>query len=124
MPFSAIPTSCRSTERQSRPPRERSTMTRNPRRPRSGPPCGRVHRRSFLADVGLGFTGMALGALLHRDGIARAAEPRADSPPDGRPDFPPKAQSVIWIFLSGGVSHIETWDPKPALTRFAGKTYD
>ncbi|HZW32426.1 MAG TPA: DUF1501 domain-containing protein, partial [Isosphaeraceae bacterium] len=99
-------------------------MTRNPRRPRSGPPCGRIHRRAFLADVGLGFTGMALGALLHRDGIVRGDETRSSPLPDGRPHFPPKARSIIWIFLSGGVSHIETWDPKPALNRFAGKTYD
>src|SRR5207302_10393025 len=87
-----------------------------------GPCCGRIHRRTFLADVGLGFTGLALGALLHRDGIARAAE-AVPAPPDGRPYFPAKAKSVIWIFLSGGLSHLESFDPKPALTRYAGKTF-
>src|SRR5438477_7368923 len=75
-------------------------------------------RRTFLADLGLGFTGLALGALLHRDGIARA-----DAPPDGRPFVAPKAKSVIWIFLSGGYSHLETFDPKPALNKYAGKTF-
>ena len=35
-----------------------------------------------------------------------------------------RAKSVIWIFLSGGVSHLETFDPKPALNKYAGKTYD
>jgi hypothetical protein len=99
-------------------------MTRNPHQPRPGPPCGRIHRRAFLADVGLGFTGMALGAVLHRDGIVRGDEAQSSPLPDGRPHFPPQARSIIWIFLSGGVSHIETWDPKPALNRFAGKTYD
>jgi len=75
-------------------------------------------RRTFLADLGLGFTGLALGAMLHRDGVARA-----DAPPDGRPSLKPRAKSVIWIFLSGGYSHVETFDPKPALNKFAGKTF-
>ncbi len=80
--------------------------------------CGRIDRRTFLADVGLGFTGLALGTLLHADeGAARW------TPPDSKPHFPPKAKSVIWIFLSGGVSQMETWDPKPALTKYGGKTF-
>ena len=45
-------------------------------------------------------------------------------PPTGLPVLTPKARSVIWIFLSGGVSHLETFDPKPLLNRYAGKTYD
>jgi hypothetical protein len=77
----------------------------------------------FLADLGLGFTGLALGALLNRDGIARGDAP-ASSAPDGRPHFTPRAKSVIWIFLSGGYSHLETFDPKPALNKYAGKTFD
>ena len=85
---------------------------------RHSPNCDQVHRRSFLADTGLGFGGLALGATLHRDGIARADE---KTPALGH--FPPKAKSVIWIFLSGGYSHIETFDPKPALNRYAGKTF-
>jgi Protein of unknown function (DUF1501) len=79
-----------------------------------------LHRRAFLADVGMGFTGLALGALLARDGVARAAE--GWSPPDGKPHFPPKAKSVIWLFMIGGASHVESFDPKPALTTLAGKT--
>jgi hypothetical protein len=85
--------------------------------------CGQVHRRAFLADVGMGFTGLALGAMLYRDGIARAAS-AAWQPPDGKPHFRPKAKSVLWIFLSGGYSHLETFDPKPALNKYAGKTFD
>src|SRR5262245_31011863 len=76
-----------------------------------------VTRRAFLADMGLGCAGMALGSLLWQDGVGRAATP------DGKPHFPPKAKSVIWIFLSGGVSHLETFDPKPALNAYAGKSY-
>ena len=73
-----------------------------------------MYRRQFL-----GFSGLALAAMLHRD--ARATDPRA-TPPDGKPHFPPKAKSVIWLFMNGGVSHMETFDPKPMLTKYGGKT--
>lgn len=85
--------------------------------------CRRRSRRTFLADCGFGFTGLALGAMLADDGILRAAAESAREP-DGRPHFTPKARSVIWIFLSGGYSHLETFDPKPALNTYAGKTFD
>jgi len=85
-------------------------------------PRGAVHRRTFLADFGRGFTGLALAAMLHRDGLARAAGD-AWSPPDGLPHFAPRAKSVIWLFMNGGVSHLETFDPKPELNKYAGKTF-
>ena len=88
-------------------------------------------RRQFLADLGLGFTGLSLGAMLARDGvsaraatIANADAPGSWTPPTGQPQFVAKAKSVIWVFLSGGYSHVETFDPKPALTAHAGKTFD
>ncbi|MEX0977312.1 MAG: DUF1501 domain-containing protein [Pirellulales bacterium] len=81
----------------------------------------RAARRGFLADVGMGFTGLALGELLLGDGIARAGEPADFAPPDGLPHFRPKAKSVIWIFLVGGMSHLETFDPKPALNEYGGQ---
>ena len=56
-----------------------------------------------------------LGTLLERDGMVRAAAP--DSPV-----FPAKVKSVIWLFMVGGASHLESFDPKPALNRHAGKT--
>src|SRR6266567_1546256 len=83
--------------------------------------CAGVTRRSFLSDTGMGFTGLALGAMLFRDGVARAEEQPA---PDGKPHFPPRAKSVIWIFLCGGVSHVESFDPKPALNLYAGKSIE
>jgi hypothetical protein len=78
--------------------------------------CGRIHRRTFLADLGMGFTGLALGAMLHHDGIARAGGI------DGRPHLTPKAKNVIWLFMLGGASHVENFDPKPALTKYGGKS--
>src|SRR6516165_2405272 len=88
-----------------------------------GPPCGCVSRPTFLADLGMGFTGLALGAMLYRDGVARADAPAGWQAPNGQPHFTPKAKAVIWIFLSGGYSHLETFDPKPALTKFSGLTF-
>jgi len=79
--------------------------------------CGRVNRRTFLADTGMGFTGLALGAM-----FARADDESSWRPPDGRPHFKPRAKSVIWLFMTGGVSHVESFDPKPALNRYAGKS--
>ncbi|MBM3822759.1 MAG: DUF1501 domain-containing protein [Verrucomicrobia bacterium] len=88
--------------------------------------CGRFPRRSFLSDMGMGFAGLTLGSMLWRDGYARAGDSAhlPWKPPTGQPLFPPKAKSVIWIFLSGGYSHMETFDPKPALNEHAGKTFD
>jgi hypothetical protein len=83
--------------------------------------CGRVSRRTFLADTGMGFTGLALGSLFHREGFARDDE-RAWAPPDGTPHLRPKAKSVIWFFMAGGTSHVESFDPKPALTKYGGKS--
>ncbi len=80
-----------------------------------------LSRRTFLSDTGMGFTGLALGALLFEDGYA--AKPDASSL-EGNPHFSPKADSVIWIFLAGGVSHMESFDIKPALNRYAGMTFD
>jgi hypothetical protein len=80
-----------------------------------------IPRRAFLADIGMGFTGLALGEMLLRDGVCRAGEAAVWTPPDGHPHFRPKAKSVIWIFLVGGLSHVESFDPKPALNEFAGK---
>ncbi len=78
-----------------------------------------LSRRTFFADLGLGFTGLALGAMLDRDAAASSA---VWAPPNGKPHTPPKAKSVIWLFMNGGVSQVESFDPKPMLTKYAGKT--
>jgi hypothetical protein len=77
--------------------------------------CPGVTRRSFLVDTGMGFTGVALSAMLFRDGRAEPVASAARMP---------RAKSVIWIFLCGGVSHVESFDPKPELNRYAGKSID
>lgn len=86
-------------------------------RPNSGFPT----RRAFLADLGMGLTGLALGALLQRDGVVRADGGAPFLTPDGRPHAPPRAKQVIWLFMTGGTSHLESFDPKPALNEFADK---
>src|SRR5688500_4823801 len=85
--------------------------------------CRRFPRRAFLADLGMGFTGLALGSMLFRDGAARASDDvGAYRLPDGKPHFAPKATNVIWLFMVCGTSQMESCDPKPALTKYAGKS--
>ena len=79
----------------------------------------RLPRRRFLSDLGMGFTGLALGAMLRNNALASTS---AWQPPNGFPHFAPKAKSVIWLFMNGGVSHMESFDPKPMLTKYGGKT--
>lgn len=81
-------------------------------------------RRGFLSDIGMGFTGLALGSMLYRDGIVRAEGVNAEEPVTGMPHIRPKAKSVIWIFLVGGMSQMESFDPKPALNKYAGMSLD
>ncbi|HLN26656.1 MAG TPA: DUF1501 domain-containing protein [Gemmataceae bacterium] len=77
-------------------------------------PCGRVSRRRFLHQAGGGFVGVALGALWAEAGEVQNAILG--------PHFPPKAKSVIFLFMCGGVSHIDTFDPKD--NKWAGKMID
>jgi Protein of unknown function (DUF1501) len=85
-------------------------------------------RRRFLFESGGGIAGLALAHLLDGDHLL-AAEP-CRAPVDGNPFAPkpphysPRARSVISLFMSGGVSHVDTFDPKPALARYAGEPLD
>lgn len=92
-----------------------------------------VSRRDFLFNAGSGISGLALINLLQQDGLL-AAEPAknaaACSSPEGfpgspylpkPPHFKPRAKSVISLFMSGGVSHIDTFDYKPALWKYHGQ---
>lgn len=77
-----------------------------------------INRRNFLGNLGLGCGGLAVGSLLQSDGVVRG-----ENAIGGQPHFTPRAKNVIWVFLSGGYSHLETFDPKPALNKYAEKTY-
>ncbi|MDZ4286487.1 MAG: DUF1501 domain-containing protein [Prosthecobacter sp.] len=81
-----------------------------------------LDRRTFITDFGLGFAGVALQGMLQRE--ARAEDLNVPEIPDGKPHFQPRAKSVIWLFMRGGVSHMESFDPKPLLTKYAGKTIE
>ena len=76
-------------------------------------------RRDFLHNSGLGFGALALGDLLTNQTRAadRAIDPLAAQPPH----LPGTAKSVIFLFMQGGPSQLETFDPKPVLTRFDGQ---
>lgn len=74
----------------------------------------------MLCDGGMGMGGLALSTMLHQE--ARGAE--VPAVPGDLTHIAPKAKSVIWFFMIGGTSHLESFDPKPALNRHAGKTFD
>ncbi len=81
-------------------------------------PLPLLDRRHWLARTGGAFGGLALSALLARDGFA--AEPAAESTALA-PHFAPRAKSVIFLFMYGGPSHIDLFDPKPQLDAWDGR---
>ena len=74
-------------------------------------------RRDFLSSAGAGFGMLALNALLAKEAKGQSPNPLAARPSH----FPAKAKSVIWLFMNGGPSHVDTWDYKPELTRRDGQ---
>lgn len=86
----------------------------------SGHPIG---RRSFLKTAGAGCGLLGLAALLQNEGLADASGDESKSRPDlaKAPHFPAKAKSVIWLFMSGGPSAVDLFDPKPELQKNHGK---
>ncbi len=77
------------------------------------------NRRQLLQRVGTGFGSLALAALLAEE--TRAASPSACPLAPRPPHFPPRARRVIFLFMPGGPSQVDTFDPKPRLTRDHGK---
>jgi hypothetical protein len=74
-------------------------------------------RREFFTQAGSGLASLALGAML-----AEAAETKSTDPLAPRkPHVPPRAKNVIWLFMEGGPSHIDLFDPKPKLNELAGQ---
>src|SRR6186713_1781608 len=76
------------------------------------------NRREFMRDAFCGFGSLALASILHEE-RARAGllNPLASKAPHG----PAKAKAVIFLFMAGGPSHIETFDPKPLLNQLHGQ---
>lgn len=89
-------------------------------------PCGRT-RREFLWQVGGGFASLALVDLMTHDGFLG----RGDAAPASTPNplapkpahFPAKAKHCVFLFMNGGPSQVDTFDPKPALTKWHGQPY-
>ncbi len=80
-------------------------------------------RREFLNRCGTGFGALGLASLLGEDGwLPRAEGANVHSPMAARPPpSPAKANRVIHLFMNGGPSHVDTFDPKPSLDRHHGK---
>ncbi len=92
---------------------------------------GWFSRRDFLRRAGNGFGTLALASLLADEGLL-AVPPSGSPPPPAKSSAqnpmapkpghePAKARSVIWLFMNGGPSHVDTWDYKPELERRDGK---
>ena len=88
-------------------------------------PCG-LSRREAIWEMGAGFAGLALSALLERDGFfarhAAGATPLANPLAPRAPHQAVPAKSVIFLLMNGAPSHVDTFDPKPTLEKYAGQT--
>ena len=83
------------------------------------------NRRQMLERCGGGAGLLGLAALMEQEGLltgrAHAASSKADPLAPKKPHFTAKAKSVIWLFINGGPSHVDTWDYKPQLEKLDGK---
>src|SRR5271165_2863571 len=77
-------------------------------------------RRNFFSTFVDGLHGAALASILGRDLFAADAAPGVFDLKPKPPQFPAKAKSVIHLFMNGGPSQVDLFDPKPTLTRLAG----
>jgi hypothetical protein len=78
-------------------------------------------RRELLARCGMGFAGLGLASLMSSQGLLAGPPDTVRSSPlaPKQPHFPAKAKRVVHLFMNGGPSHVDTFDPKPALERYA-----
>ncbi len=79
-------------------------------------------RREWLRRSGMGFAALGLAGVMNAEGLL-ASPSVATNPLTPKPShFPGRARRVIHLFMNGGPSHVDTFDPKPALARYAGRT--
>jgi hypothetical protein len=85
---------------------------------------GAISRREMIRSAGLGFGAWALLDLLAREGaFAESQSPKSAANPLAAkpPMFPARAKRVVFLFMQGGPSHIDTFDPKPMLNKHKGQ---
>src|SRR5947208_12766290 len=75
-------------------------------------------RRQFLRDAFCGFGTLALSSLVHEERLRAGTDPLASRPPH-KPGA--KAKAVVFLFMAGGPSHLDTFDPKPLLNKLDGQ---
>ena len=80
-----------------------------------------ISRREMLRRAGMGFGSWALLDLLSRDTFAGVTAAPTNPLASKAPHFSAKAKSVIFLFMQGGPSHIDTFDPKPTLAKLHGQ---
>ena len=90
------------------------------------PGCGAIdqlcwNRREMLARSGTGLGLLGLASLMGTPAQALAGTDRSNPMAPRPPHFPGRARHVIHLFMNGGPSHVDTFDPKPALDRYAGQ---
>lgn len=79
-------------------------------------------RREFLRRSGMGLGSLALAGVMADDTSSQLQAATSSNPMAPKaPHFAPKAKAVIHLFLNGGPSHVDTFDPKPALDKYHGK---
>ena len=85
-----------------------------------------LNRREMLRRMGTGLGWLGLSLLAQESGLLIPRASASDGAPNPLaprpPHFPGKAKHLIHIYLNGGPSHVDTFDPKPLLDKYAGKT--
>ena len=90
-------------------------------------PCQRYHgqpltRRDLLTQAANGFGAVALSSMLARNNTLAATESARNSLATKAGQFPGKAKNIIFLYMDGGPSQVDSFDPKPVLDRYDGRT--
>ncbi|MFT5526282.1 MAG: hypothetical protein ACI9HK_004256 [Pirellulaceae bacterium] len=80
-----------------------------------------LRRRDWLKTCGGGMGMLALSGLLQQEGLLQGADASLNPLAPRQPHFAAKAKNVIWLFINGGPSQVDTWDYKPELAKYDGK---